>query len=105
MAKPTCNSCHRAMRFNFGEERGLAVDLAPGSLRLDDSGLVMLSAMFAAVSPAAAASAELTDWLGALRLEPLRRAHGKGQRVTCFTLGRVYDAGAASAKFTRAGPH
>jgi hypothetical protein len=48
-----CYSCHRAMRFNYGEERGLASDLAPGSLRLDDSRLVMLSAVFAAVSPAA----------------------------------------------------
>jgi hypothetical protein len=45
------------MRFNYGEERGLAADLAPGSLRLDDSRLVMLSAVFAAVS--AAADAEL----------------------------------------------
>ncbi|HSD74355.1 MAG TPA: multiheme c-type cytochrome [Steroidobacteraceae bacterium] len=47
-----CYSCHRAMRFNYGEGRGLAADLAPGSLRLDDSRLVMLSAVFAAVSPA-----------------------------------------------------
>jgi hypothetical protein len=89
-----CYSCHRAMRFNFGEERGLAADLAPGSLRLDDSRLVMLSAVFAAVSPAddaqlraqtarlhraasdgrqalADASAELTDWL----------AHSRGRLV------------------------
>ncbi len=46
-----CYSCHRAMRFDFGSRRGLAGDLAPGSLRLDDSRLVMLSAAFAAVSP------------------------------------------------------
>ncbi|HSC05307.1 MAG TPA: hypothetical protein VLD59_00615, partial [Steroidobacteraceae bacterium] len=46
-----CYSCHRAMRFNYGEERGLASDLAPGSLRLDDSRLVMLSAVFAALNP------------------------------------------------------
>ena len=46
-----CYSCHRAMRFNYGEERGLAADLAPGSLRLDDSRLVMLSAVFAALNP------------------------------------------------------
>jgi hypothetical protein len=47
-----CYSCHRAMRFDYGPGRGLAADLAPGSLRLDDSRLVMLSAVFAAVSPA-----------------------------------------------------
>ncbi len=46
-----CYSCHRAMRFEFGSTRGLAGNLAPGSLRLDDSRLVMLSAAFAAVSP------------------------------------------------------
>ena len=96
-----CYSCHRAMRFNYGEERGLAADLAPGSLRLDDSRLVMLSAVFAAVSPSddaqlrtqtarlhraasdgrqalAAASAELGDWLaqtrGRLGAQPLSKA-------------------------------
>jgi hypothetical protein len=96
-----CYSCHRAMRFNYGEERGLASDLAPGSLRLDDSRLVMLSSVFAAVRPAddaelrsqtarlhraasdgrealAGASAALADWLAqaAVRVsaQPLSRA-------------------------------
>ncbi len=45
-----CYSCHRSMRFNFGG-RGMASGLAPGALRLDDSKLVMLSAVFAAMSP------------------------------------------------------
>lgn len=45
-----CYSCHRSMRFNYGG-RGLVGALAPGTLRLDDSRLVMLSAVFAAMSP------------------------------------------------------
>jgi hypothetical protein len=45
-----CYSCHRSMRFNFGG-RGMAAGLRPGALRLDDSKLVMLSAVFAAMSP------------------------------------------------------
>jgi len=46
-----CYSCHRSMRFAYGVGRGLAGGLEPGSLRLDDSRLVMLSAVFAAVEP------------------------------------------------------
>lgn len=44
-----CYSCHRSMRFDYAAGRGLAGALEPGSLRLDDSRLVMLSAVFAAV--------------------------------------------------------
>lgn len=99
-----CYSCHRAMRFDYGEGRGLAGDLAPGSLRLDDSRFVMLSAVFAAVSPAddellrsqtrglhraasdgpralAGASAELGQWLRDAqehgRAQPLSAAQKK----------------------------
>lgn len=46
-----CYSCHRSMRFDYGAGRGLAGGLEPGSLRLDDSRLVMLSAVFAAIEP------------------------------------------------------
>jgi len=46
-----CYSCHRSMRFDYAAKRGLAGSLEPGSLRLDDSRLVMLSAVFAAVEP------------------------------------------------------
>jgi len=46
-----CYSCHRSMRFDYAAGRGLAGSLEPGSLRLDDSRLVMLSAVFAAVDP------------------------------------------------------
>jgi hypothetical protein len=98
-----CYSCHRAMRFNYGEERGLAGDLAPGSLRLDDSRLVMLSAVFAAVSPAddeqlraqtarlhraasdghqalASASAELGKWLAEARQRVSAQPLGEAQK-------------------------
>ncbi|HEU4531083.1 MAG TPA: multiheme c-type cytochrome [Steroidobacteraceae bacterium] len=46
-----CYSCHRSMRFAYSAGRGLASSLEPGALRLDDSRLVMLSAVFAAVDP------------------------------------------------------
>ncbi len=46
-----CYSCHRSMRFAYGAGRGLAGGMEPGSLRLDDSRLVMLSAVFAAIGP------------------------------------------------------
>jgi hypothetical protein len=69
-----CYSCHRAMRFDYGEGRGLAGDLAPGSLRLDDSRLVMLSAVFAAVSPA-------DDELLRTQTRGLQRAAGDGPRA------------------------
>jgi hypothetical protein len=44
-----CYSCHRGMKFPQGGGRGLAAGLEPGALRLDDSRLVMLSAVFAAM--------------------------------------------------------
>jgi hypothetical protein len=70
-----CYSCHRSMRFDYAAGRGLAGALEPGSLRLDDSRLVMLSAVFAAVDP---------PWDEALRARSaeLHRAAGKSRADT-----------------------
>jgi hypothetical protein len=70
-----CYSCHRRMRFDYTAGRGLAASLEPGSLRLDDSRLVMLSAFFAALDP---------QWNEALRTQTanLHRAAGASRVAT-----------------------
>lgn len=70
-----CYSCHRSMRFDYAAGRGLAGTLEPGSLRLDDSRLVMLSAVFAAVD---------AQWDEALRSKSseLHRAAGASRADT-----------------------
>lgn len=79
-----CYSCHRAMRFEYGAGRGLAADLAPGSLRLDDSRLVMLSAVFAAVSPA-------DDELLRSRTVSLHRAASDGRQTLATASAALGD--------------
>ncbi len=79
-----CYSCHRALRFNYGSGRGLAGDLAPGSLRLDDSRLVMLSAVFAAVSP-------VDDEQLRARTSRLHRAASDGREALARTSGGLAD--------------
>lgn len=77
-----CYSCHRSMRFDYAAGRGLAGSLEPGSLRLDDSRLVMLSAVFAAVD---------AQWDEALRSKSaqLHRAAGASRADTAVASGEL----------------